>query len=164
MAAAAEPPARQPPPSPAGLSPATKPASAAASRKPHLPPKAGEVRELTIKDLGNFDYDPQAGGAVPEDVTRLDGLTVRLPGFMMPLDQAEHITRFVLVPSLFGCCFGQPPGVQHTVFVECPAGKSVEYCPDQVVVEGKLKVKVVKEDDYVVSLFQMTVHQVQFPR
>jgi hypothetical protein len=35
---------------------------------------------------------------------------------MIPIDQAENITSFALVPSLFACCFGQPPQVQHTVF------------------------------------------------
>jgi hypothetical protein len=74
---------------------------------------------------------------------------------MMPLDQADKITKFALVPSLFSCCFGQPPQVQHTVVVTCPKGSAVSYTPDQVLVEGTLIVEEKKDDGYVISLFQI---------
>jgi hypothetical protein len=133
-----------------------------ASRTPHGKPKAGEVVNFkSIKDLGNFDYDPDVGGGIPEDVKQLTGSTVRLRGFMIPLDQANKITRFALVPDLFACCFGQPPGIQHTIVVRCPAGKAVSYYPDELVIEGKLTVDEKHEDGFIVSVFEMEAASVK---
>ena len=131
------------------------------TRKPHAPPKAGEVLDMTIQNLGNFSYDQERGGGVPSDVARLTGATVRLRGYMIPMDQAENITQFALVPSLFACCFGQPPQIQHTIVCNTPKGKAVGYTPDEILVEGKLKVEEKKDEGYVISLFEMEVGSVK---
>ncbi len=131
------------------------------TRKPHAPPKAGEVMELSIQNLGNFTYDQERGGQVPDDVAKLTGATVRLRGYMIPMDQAENITQFALVPSLFACCFGQPPQIQHTIVCNTPKGKAVGYTPDEILVEGKLKVEEKKDEGYVISLFEMEVGSVK---
>jgi hypothetical protein len=94
-------------------------------------------------------------------VKRLAGATLRIRGYMIPMDQAENITQFALVPSLFACCFGQPPQIQHTIVANCPKGKAVGYFPDELVVEGKLKVEEKKDDGYVVSLFELEVTSVK---
>jgi hypothetical protein len=60
---------------------------------------------------------------LPEDVKALNGAKIRTHGFMIPLDQADNITEFALVPSLFACCFGQPPQVQHTWWCTRPRAK-----------------------------------------
>jgi hypothetical protein len=133
----------------------------AENRKPHAAPKTGEVREMTIKDLGNFEYDADKGGNVPDDVKALNGATLRLSGFMIPMDQADNITQFALVPSLFACCFGQPPQIQHTIVVHVPKGKAVSYYPEEIVVEGKLAVDEKKEDGFIVSLFEMECSSVK---
>jgi len=140
---------------------ALNPPPTAEARKPHPAPKAGDVVELAIKDLGNFEYDQEKGGNIPDDVKRLAGATVRLRGFMIPMDQAENITQFALVPSLFACCFGQPPQIQHTVVVNCPKGKAVGYSPDELLVEGTLKVEEKKDEGSVVSVFEMQVISVK---
>jgi hypothetical protein len=131
------------------------------TRKPHITPKAGETLELSIKELGNFEYDQVNGGDIPADVKRLNGSTIRLTGFMVPSDQAENITQFALVPSLFSCCFGQPPQIQHTVMVNCPTGKEVSFFPDPIVIEGKLTVEEKKDDGYIVSIFSVDVTSVK---
>jgi hypothetical protein len=146
---------------PAGSSPAPADATSAEARKPHPPYKSGETLEMAIKDLGNFDYDQEHGGNIPKDVVALNGAKIRLRGFMIPMDQAENITQFALVPSLFACCFGQPPQIQHTIVVDCPKGKAVGYCPDEIVVEGTLKVQEKKDDGYVVSIFGVDVSSVK---
>ena len=131
------------------------------SRKAHPEPKAGEVVDLQIKDLGNFNYDNDKGGNIPADVKRLNGAKIRLHGYMIPMDQAEAITQFALVPSLFACCFGQPPQVQHTIVSHCPKGKAVGYCPDELVVEGTLKVDEKKDDGFIVSIFELDISSVK---
>ena len=132
----------------------------AETRKKHPAPQAGEILAMTIKELGNFQYDDQKGG-IPADVKQLNGATLRLRGFMIPMDQADHITQFALVPSLFSCCFGQPPQIQHTIVVTCPKGKAVSYCPDEIVVQGKLTVEEKKDDGYVISLFEVGAESVK---
>jgi hypothetical protein len=130
-------------------------------RKPHAAPKEGQVMDLLIKDLGNFDFDQEKGGNIPDDVKRLSGQPVRLRGFMIPMDQADNITKFALVPDLFACCFGQPPQIQHMVVANCPPGKAVGYSPDEILVEGKLNVEEKKDDGYIISIFEVTVTSVK---
>ena len=65
------------------------------------------------------------------------------------------------MPSLFACCFGQPPQVQHTVVCKAPAGKAVSYYPDELIVEGKLKVEEKKDDGFIVSVFEIDVTSVK---
>lgn len=131
------------------------------NRKPHKPPQPGEVRDMKIRELGNFDYDADKGGNIPADVKALSGMKVRLTGFMIPIDQAENITQFALVPSLFACCFGQPPQIQHTVICHVPAGKAVAYYPDELSVEGRLKVEEKKDDGFIVSIFEVEASSVK---
>jgi len=147
---------------------ATQPALAAGTdqtsaetRKPHPAPKPGQVLDLSIKDLGNFEFDQEKGGNIPTDVMGLNGAKIRLRGYMIPMDQAQNITQFALVPSLFSCCFGQPPQIQHTIVADCPKGKAVGYVPDEIVVEGTLNVGEKKDDGYIVSIFEMNVTSVK---
>lgn len=136
-------------------------ATSAETRAIHKIPPAGTTLEISIKELGNFDYDQEKGGNIPADVKALGGTKLRLRGYMIPMDQAENITQFALVPSLFSCCFGQPPQIQHTVVVNCPKGKAVEYCPDEIVVEGNLSVEEKKDDGFIVSIFEIACTSVR---
>ena len=149
-----------------GVGAASKPAqpaiaTAAETRKPHVKPAAGQILELSIKELGNFEYNQEKGGNIPGDVLALTGSKLRVRGYMIPMDQAENISQFALVPSLFSCCFGQPPQIQHTIVVSTPKGKAVTYCPDEIVVEGTLGVKEKKDDGYIVSIFDMEASSVR---
>lgn len=75
---------------------------------------------------------------------------------MVPTNQADHVTHFLLVPSLFNCCYGRPPTLQHTVTVKCLPGQWVNYSPAEIVAEGTLSVGEIKNEGYTVSLFQLT--------
>ena len=153
--------AAAPSPSAPTVSIPTGPPTSAEQRKAHKAPKAGQTLELSIKELGNFDFDQEKGGNIPADVKQLSGTPVRLRGFMIPMDQADNITKFALVPDLFACCFGQPPQIQHMVVANCPQGKAVSYSPDEIVVEGKLNVEEKKDDGYIVSIFEVSVTSVK---
>ena len=127
----------------------------------HPAPTPGDMVEMPIKELGNFDYDATVGGNIPDDVKRMDGCHFRTSGYMIPLDQAESISEFALVPSLFACCFGQPPQIQHTIIVHCPKSKAVNYFPDELVVEGTLHVKEDRDGGFIVSIFQLDATSVR---
>jgi len=93
----------------------------------------------------------------PADVQALEGMNVRLQGFMIPTDQAEGVSHFVLVPSLFSCCYGQPPGVQHVIEVTCAKGMTVPFEVVEIYAQGTLHVKVKRDGGYVVSLFRASI-------
>ena len=130
-------------------------------RIPHPTPAPGQLLNTTIKELGNFEFDPTANTDVPADVKALDGTKVRLRGFMIPLNQAETITDFALVPSLVGCCFGQPPGVQHTITCKTMKGQAVAYTVDEIYVEGTVKINVQRDQGYTFSIFDLDVTSVK---
>ncbi|HEV7300818.1 MAG TPA: DUF3299 domain-containing protein [Tepidisphaeraceae bacterium] len=130
-------------------------------RKKHVAPTGDAVLPLTIKELGNFQYDADKGGNVPADVKALNGVKVRLSGYMIPLDQASRITNFALVPDLLSCCFGAPPSLQHMVVVHVPQDKGLNYYPDEIVCEGTLVVEEKKDDEFIVSLFELNVTSVK---
>lgn len=134
----------------------------AGQRTPLPPPRPGQVTEFqSIHELGNFEYDPEKGGNIPPDVQAYSDTRIRVRGYMIPMDQAANITTFALVPSLFACCFGAPPQIQHTIVVRTPRGKAVSYYPDEIVVEGDLKVVERKEDGFIISVFEMTATSVR---
>lgn len=151
---------------PAGYDPSTDPdliqvESSAELRTKHPAPSA-EPREFSnIRLLGNFEFDADKGGNIPADVVALSGTTIRVRGYMIPLDQAAEITNFALVPSLFACCFGQPPGIQHTVIVKTPPNKAVAYYPDEIIVEGTLTVEEKKDEGFIISVFDVTASSVR---
>jgi len=121
----------------------------------HKRPAAGQLLDISIRDLGNFDFETPAGEAIPVDVKELDGVPIRLRGFIVPTDQAGELTHFALVPSLFNCCFGQPPQIEHTIMITCEKGVTAHLTAQEVLVEGTLHVGEEKDDGYVVSIFRV---------
>ena len=81
-------------------------------------------------------------------------------GFMMPLSEVKNITEFILVPSLWGCCYGQPPAVNHVVVVRMPPGQTTKFFNDVIRVRGKFSVGETKQDGYTVSLYVLTVDKI----
>jgi hypothetical protein len=123
-----------------------------ATRTPHTPPAPGQTLDLTIEELGNFPYDDEAGG-VPADVEALDGSQIRMSGYMVPGFQTDSIKQFTLVTSVYECCFGQPPGVEHAINVVLPEGRAVTFTYGEVQVTGTLRVEEERRDGFVVNLF-----------
>ncbi len=111
--------------------------------------------ELNIDDLS--DDDPRAEevmaklralwdeAPVRED---LDGASVKLPGFVVPVEgDAEETTGFLLVPYYGACVHVPPPPANQTVYVIAEAGKGT--APglfDVVWVSGTMSVKRIEND------------------
>ena len=108
-----------------------------------------------------FDVDGPHYGTVadiPADVRRLDGRRVVVDGFMIPMDQAEQIRQFALVPSLWGSS-QSPPTLQQTLVVDAAVPQA--YCPDRPRVFGRLHVGLAWDDGYVVGLYRLDVDRVE---
>lgn len=113
-----------------------KQTSPQSSAPPAAEPKA---RELWWKTMRGFDYRK---GTVSEELKAFDGTRVKIPGFMVPLeDDAEKVREFLLVPYMGACIHTPPPPPNQIVLVRMAPGKSAAmdwYSP--VWVEGVFRV------------------------
>ena len=75
-------------------------------------------------------------------VEELDGLRVRLPGFVVPLElDAQKMSEFLLVPYYGACIHVPPPPANQTIHVVAPEGREyVGELFDTVWVTGTLRV------------------------
>lgn len=112
------------------------------------------VRPLSFAQLSNWDYTDGLVG-MPQDVQALNGTTVTFVGFMLPIDEVRDITQFLLVESLWTCCYGTPPTIHQIVRCRMPAGQTTDYSFDPLLLTGTLTVSPTVEDGYVVDIFQL---------
>jgi hypothetical protein len=136
-------------------------ATRADTRKTHPATQPGQLLEISIPELGNFDFNPDAENPkLPQDVKALSGVTIKMHGYMIPLDQASHITKFALVPAL-PTDEHRSALIQQTIVVTCTPGKSVDYCPNEIIVQGKLTVDIMKDDGFIVGIFAVDATSVK---
>lgn len=76
-------------------------------------------------DLRELDYQ---SGKVPPKLQALNGKTVRVPGFMVPLEEREQaVTEFLLVPYIGACIHVPPPPPNQIVHVKMAEGKQAAF-------------------------------------
>lgn len=89
--------------------------------------------------LGTLNYRT---GTVPPAITQLTGRPVRIPGFIVPLeDLQDKAKEFLLVPYYGACVHTPPPPPNQMVFVELVGGPRSLTLFDPVWVEGELHVE-----------------------
>lgn len=74
----------------------------------------------------------------------LDGIKIKMPGFVSPLDEKDGmVSEFLLVPYFGSCIHSPPPPVNQTVLVTPQTGKSIpiEDINKPVWVTGNMKVE-----------------------
>ncbi|MCE2571003.1 DUF3299 domain-containing protein [Motilimonas eburnea] len=77
----------------------------------------------------------------------LNGKTVRLPGFVVPLEGDEHtITEFFLVPYFGACIHVPPPPPNQIIYVNYPKGAPIDDVWGAVWIEGKIKAETKSND------------------
>jgi hypothetical protein len=85
--------------------------------------------------------DPRTGD-VPAAVRALDGQRVRVPGFVVPLeDFMEQAKEFLLVPWFGACVHTPPPPPNQMVFVALRGSQRLASLWDPVWIEGVLEIK-----------------------
>jgi hypothetical protein len=116
---------------------------------------------IALTTLGGFDFDQDKGtlAEVPIPLRALNGHRIELEGNMIPLDAADQINAFALVPNLWGS-WQRPPTIQETTVVRLEGGKTVGYMANRVRVRGVLHVQALSEDGYLVQLYGMTADSV----
>lgn len=139
--------------------PAKRPTPAAASAPARTPARA--VRKALVEDAVNIDWKVLAGldytnGKQTDTLKKLEGKMVRIPGFVVPLDDfQEEGAEFLLVPYYGACVHTPPPPPNQIVMVGMSAKKSVKLgLFDAVWLSGRLKIASV-ESPYGTVGFQL---------
>ncbi|MEE2711356.1 MAG: DUF3299 domain-containing protein [Planctomycetota bacterium] len=109
--------------------------------------------------LGGFEYEE--GMALPKPVRDLSGKKVGIAGYMMTLEEVEDIHEFLLVESLWSCCFGTPPEVHQVLVVNVPDDRGVEFTTAPVLILGDIDVGEEVEDGFVTSVYRVKTHKVK---
>ncbi len=93
--------------------------------------------------LRKFNYRT---GDIAEELKSLDKKLVRVPGFIVPLeDSATEATEFLLVPYQGACIHVPPPPPNQIVHVMMAKGKKIKFTMwDPYWIEGRLKIETVE--------------------
>ncbi len=113
--------------------------------------------EVDWRLLGKLDY---ISGKVNSELDSLDGRSVKIPGFMVPLeDNTRNVTDFLLVPSPQACIHVPPPPPNQMVFVKMQ-GQGAEPAFGPIWVYGTLHLKS-KKHMYGESSFSLSGIKIQ---
>ena len=107
-------------------------------------------------DHGHYGYGTLSD--VPQSLRNLDGKRVSVDGFMIPLDQADDIASFAIVPWLDEY---HRPLMLQTVIAQAPPGHPYKYFGDALRAYGTLHISIVRDSGFVVSVIQMSVDRIE---
>lgn len=104
---------------------------------------ANEAPKVDWRMLRGLNYKT---GEKSVELKQVDGKIVKVPGFMVPLeDESEIVTEFLLVPYMGACVHTPPPPPNQIVHVKMAGGKKTKLSFwDPVWVQGKLDITTVK--------------------
>ncbi len=122
------------PVAPSGLSP---PAGGLMPPSQFLPEKPGFTSWRTLARVELIKRNNKLQPSFDPVINTLDGKTVRVQGFMMPLDIGDNQRRFLLVAAPPHCSFCLPAGPDSMIEVRAPKG--VKYRFEAVSLSGKFQ-------------------------
>ncbi|HWU42514.1 MAG TPA: DUF3299 domain-containing protein [Bdellovibrio sp.] len=83
--------------------------------------------EVGWRELSEMDY---ITGKMPKELSDLNGKAVKIPGFMVPLeDNQRDVTEFLLVPNAQACIHVPPPPPNQMVYVKMKKGVAAVFEP-----------------------------------
>jgi len=95
-------------------------------------------QEIFWQKLRELDYK---NGQMTDDIRKLDGAKVAIPGFVVPLeDDGKGLSEFLLVPSPKACIHVPPPPPNQMVMVKMKSGTAPQRDWGPVWVKGTLRV------------------------
>jgi len=157
-------------------------APGAAASKTSVAPKVaetdGEFAVVGFDKLSTFKYEvpddvvTNAPAAVLKDpdqqipaaVKAYNGKRVSLKGFMLPLKvEGGLVTELLIMRDQSMCCYGAVPKINEWVSVKMTS-KGVKPVMDQAVtLSGTLKVGAIRENGYLVGIYQMDGEKMNAP-
>jgi len=115
---------------------------------------------LPFDELTSWVYEDGLKG-MPKRIKELSGKKVMMTGFMLPIDEVQNIKEFLLVQSLWSCCYGSPPDIHGIVRVVMPKGKTTDYFFDPLKLIGTFKVEATVMDGYCVDIYQLHLESLE---
>ena len=114
--------------------------------------------EVDWRVLGELDY---ITGKAPATLTKFSGLDVKIPGFMVPLEDSQHeVSEFLLVPTPQACIHVPAPPPNQMVYVKMKPGKKAEVPYGPIWVHGQLNL-VTKKSMYGDASFELEGEMVE---
>ena len=105
--------------------------------------------------LKSFPYEE--GMNLPPEVQALDGANAKAWGYLIALEENQYL----LVQSLWSCCFGRPPEINEAVVVRVREGMGIGNLENQgVTVYGRFEAGEAYEDGFVTSLYRLDAEHV----
>lgn len=109
------------------------------------PPPAAPAAPIEIdwRTLAKLNYRT---GEMPDELKKLDGQVVRMPGFVVPLeDYVESASEFLLVPYYGACVHVPPPPPNQMVYVEMKDRREAQFgWWEPIWLEGTLRINTVE--------------------
>ncbi len=125
---------------------------AVASRSSDGSGEVGGVPRLQWQDLRKLDL---ATGIAAPELAKYDGKKIRMPGFVVPLeDNAAKVSEFLLVPNPQACIHVPPPPGNQMVLVRMAGGGEHKLTWGPIWVEGTFRITTT-ESMYGKSSFHM---------
>jgi hypothetical protein len=115
---------------------------------------------VTTDFLGGWSFDETQSNPFPPHVRAIDGKYVIVKGFMLPDVDFEGITKFHLVRSLWGCCFGAPPRVNELIRIHTPGEEGLRYTYNTLEIVGKIEVKFELLDGLIEDLYRLSAESI----
>lgn len=114
-----------------------------------------------LKNSGkNKPDDPYQRALVSTKVvSAMNGKTIRIPGFIVPLefDDNQVITQFFLVPFFGACIHVPPPPPNQIIFVNSDKGIQLDVLYEPFWISGKLSTSVT-ENSVAMSAYSLEMH------
>jgi hypothetical protein len=123
-------------------------------------PSADRTNPLPWGVLADTTLDAKFRPTFPDYLKKLDGKTVAVTGFMQPLGEDVELSAFLFIEYPVGCWFCETPPPTGILLIDMPAGKSATLRRNLVKVEGKLKLNATDPEDFLFSLKDATVGEV----
>ncbi len=117
----------------------------------------GEWVDAAWPLLKGFPYEE--GMNLPGPINALDGKNAKAWGYLIALEENQYL----LVQSLWSCCFGAPPEINEAIVVRVPErmGERVRALENHgVQVYGRFEASEVYEEEFVTSLYRLDAQHV----
>ncbi|ABI56547.1 DUF3299 domain-containing protein [Alkalilimnicola ehrlichii MLHE-1] len=102
-----------------------------------LPERDDVLSWRRLGALKTWEEEDLLAAEFPDDILALEGQTVRVQGFMMPLEQGDRQRHFLLSASTPSCFYCAPGGPESVVEVKTDRGLAFTF--DALTLEGELE-------------------------
>lgn len=99
---------------------------------------AGNYKEIDWRLLRQLD---EKTGSKPPELAGIDGKPIKIPGFVVPLDDDDAgLTEFLLVPSPQACIHVPPPPANQMIMIRMKSGTAPQRSWGPVWIKGQLNI------------------------